>query len=1030
MNPSLEWLENPEVFQVNRLPAHSDHRVYRSYEEMDGHLESSFKQSLDGLWRFAYAENPSERCADFYRTDVSDEAFDTINVPGHIQLQGYDRCQYINTMYPWDGQEFLRPPHISKTYNPVGSYVRHFDLEPGLCGGRVILSFQGVETAFYVWLNGEFVGYSEDSFTPAEFDVTDKVFGKGNKLAVEVYKRSSASWLEDQDFWRFSGIFREVYLYAVPELHVRDMKLTADYDYESGEGELTADLEMCGGVQSHGEPVSGYVKLTLTDMDGRTVYESDRLAPADKLHISAKLASVNAWSAETPYIYDLVAEVNDGDGHLIELATAGVGFRTFEMKDGIMCINGKRIIFKGVNRHEFSAENGRAITRADMISDILLMKRNNINAVRTCHYPNQTYWYELCDRFGLYVIDETNMETHGSWQKLGEPEPSWNIPGSLPEWKEAVLDRARSMYERDKNHASILIWSCGNESYAGDDIKAMSEYFHEADSRRLVHYEGVFWNRAYEDISDMESRMYAKPAEIEEYLQRQTGKPYISCEYMHAMGNSCGGMHLYTELEDKYEGYQGGFIWDFIDQAVYRTDERGRKVLATGGDFDDRATDYGFCTNGIVYADRRPSPKLMEVKALYSDIRMTVKDRVLTVENRSLFADTSGYEFKVTLEKEGQVLLTRYANVCAAPGERSECHLDIELPQIPGEYVCTVSAVTKEDTMWVHRGHEIAFAQEIYEVAGDADGKAERAVIRSGMDAVLSSMDMNKTSGLIYGDVCIGVRGEGFSMQFDRAQGGLSSLVYDGREYITKTPRVSFWRAMTDNDNGCNFAYDAAPWLVASKCAVQDKKAFDLRELDNAAELTFVYKAPTAPEISYKVIYTAFYDGRLKVRVEMNGVDIPNMPLMAMDFRMKGSNDVFEYYGMGPEENYFDRKHGARLGLFKTTAKENLSAYLNPQECGNRTGVRYMRVTDGQMAGLTFTASGAPFEASVLPNSAYELWEATHMEELPDTGYTWVRLCSAQMGVGGDDSWGAPVHPEYMLSGKPGSVLEFEISRA
>lgn len=1015
MKPELEWLENPKVFAVNREPAHSDHHFYKSYEDIEEKPEGSFKQSLNGIWKFCYAVNAESRNADFYKMEQSDTAFDSIQVPGHIQMQGYDRCQYINTMYPWDGQENLRPPFISKEYNPVGSYIKHFDLDEDLIGKEIFLSFQGVETAFYVWLNGEFIGYSEDSFTPSEFCITQYVQETGNKLAVEVYKRSSASWLEDQDFWRFSGIFREVFLYAVPKIHVRDLAVTADYNTKLGKGKLDISLKLMGDkISENSGKMQPYIRLVIENMNKELVLEYNMTPLCEHMNTQLELPDVSPWSAESPYLYTMFIEVIDKDERLIELNTTKVGFRTFELKDGIMCLNGKRIIFNGVNRHEFSAKNGRAITKEEMLWDIHFIKQNNINAVRTSHYPNQSLWYELCDKYGIYVIDETNLETHGSWQKLGQCEPSWNIPGSLPEWKETVLDRASSMYERDKNHPSVLIWSCGNESYAGDNIAAMAKYFHEKDKRRLVHYEGVFWNRKYNNITDMESRMYAKPDEIVKYLEENTGKPYISCEYMHAMGNSCGGMHLYTELADKYQSYQGGFIWDYIDQALYRTNEYGKRVYAYGGDFDDRATDYGFCTNGIVYADRTPSPKVQEVKALYATLRLKIENGNLVVENHNLFIDTSIYDFRVTLEKEGKVLDTEWHYIIVKPGESKSELINIAMPVKQGEYIFQASALLKEDTIWAKKGHEVAFGQHIFNITNNSQ---DQTVIK-------------KTSAqIIYGDVCIGVRGEGFSMQFDRAQGGLSSLKYNDIEYITRVPKVSFWRAMTDNDIGAKQQFASAQWLLASKYAVQEPNGFKTEKKDNALELTFSYIAPSIPTVCYKVIYTAYFDGKLAVKVDYLGVEgMPDMPLMAMDFKMKQKYHNFTYYGMGPDENYIDRRKGARLGYFKTTAAKNFSGYLNPQECGNRTDIRYMMVTDNNGEGLCFQAKTEPFESSVLPYSAYELEEATHIEELPEIHYTWVRIIAKQMGVGGDDSWGAPVHKEYKISGNVQRTLEFVIS--
>lgn len=982
MKPTLEWLANPEIYEVNREKAHSDH----TYTTKDGNL----RQSLNGTWKFNYTEHPDSRPADFYKTDFDVTSFDDIIVPGHIQLQGYDKPQYVNTQYPWEGHEQLVPPQIPKKRNPVGSYVKFFDVDKELLGKETFISFQGVETAIYVWLNGEFVGYSEDSFTPSEFNITPYLKEKNNKLAVEVYRYSTASWLEDQDFWRFSGIFRDVYLYAVPEIHVRDMKVFADYDYENGNGILATELDIIGDSDYE-------IKLTLTDKNGIKVYEGNTA------NVSASIPDIMPWSTEQPNLYTITAEISS-DSEIIETAETKIGFRTFELKDGIMCLNGKRIVFKGINRHEWNAEGGRVVTEDDMLWDIRFMKQNNINAVRTCHYPNNSIWYQLCDEYGIYLIAETNLESHGTWQKMGACEPSINVPASLPEWKEACLDRARSMYERDKNHASVLIWSCGNESYCGDDIAAMADYFHEVDKTRLVHYEGVVWNRKYDHITDMESRMYAKPDEVEDYLKQNTGKPYISCEYMHAMGNSLGGMKLYTDLEDGYEAYQGGFIWDYIDQSLYKDG-----VLVYGGDFDDRASDYGFCTNGIVYADRTYSPKVSEAKRLYSNIRMSLENGVLTVENRNLFTDTSGYIFKVTLEKEGDILSAEEHRLNISAGEKDSVKIGLEVPENGGEYVLTAYAVLAEDTIWAEKGHEISFAQQIVKTP-----------------EITAPMTAHKAE-IVYGDFCIGVNGEGFSMQFDKREGGVSSLVYNGVEYITRAPKVSFFRAHTDNDTGAGYPCENAQWQIAGKCA--KLLGFETKENADSLEVTFKFLAPTVPSFEYKVTYIAYFDGRLGVKAEYDGVKgLSDMPVFAMDFKMKKQYDKFTFYGMGPDENYIDRNNGARLGLYTLTALENITKYLNPQECGNRTGVRYVNVYEENGAGLNFTATENPFEMSVLPYNAYELDNAMHRDELPDPTYTWVRIAAKQMGVGGDDSWGAPVHKEFKINSEEAMSLEFIVS--
>ena len=999
--PRLTWLEDPEVFAVNRKEAHSDHVYYENTEEMVLGADMPLRQSLNGTWYFSYAKNPTVRVKDFYKKDFDCRMFDSIEVPGHIQTQGYDRCQYINTMYPWDGTEYLRPPMVSKEYNPVGSYVKYFVLEKNLQDKPVFVSFQGVETAFYVWLNGVFIGYSEDSFTPAEFELTPYLQDGENKLAVEVYKRSSASWLEDQDFWRFSGIFRDVYLYAVPKTHIEDLSVKSTLDNSYKNGKLYLKLKISGHTDCA-------VKAVLLNAEEKIVFEKN-IKGNSICEISGEVENVHAWSAEDPYLYQLYLYVEDQKGNLIEAVPELVGFRTFEMIDKVMHINGKRIVFKGVNRHEFNVRRGRSIKKEDMLWDIEFMKQHNINAVRTSHYPNESLWYRLCDIYGIYLIDETNLESHGSWQKMGECEPSWNVPGSRPEWKEAVLDRAKSMFERDKNHPSILIWSCGNESYAGTCIEAMSDYFHEKDDTRLVHYEGVFWNREFDHISDMESRMYAKPAEIEAFLSNDPKKPYISCEYMHAMGNSCGGMKLYTDLESKYELYQGGFIWDYIDQSMLRKNEQGEEVFAYGGDYDDRATDYEFCTNGIVYADRKISPKAQEVKQLYANVKLTPDENGVLIKNENLFISTEAYTLVYRMMLDGYPVFESMRNVVVQAQEEQYVKLDYPNIDEPGEYTYEVAMELTEDTIWADAGHEICFGQFVKKVTEEEE-------------------QTTKKMQVIYGEVNIGVKGEGFLAMFSKSEGGLASLQYDGTEYITRAPKTSYWRACTDNDRGAKQGFDRSMWLTAGLY----QKVIDVKveELEEQVRITFEYELPTIPKAYSTISYVMSGDGVVHVHLLYKGTEgLPEIPAFGMDFKLKERYHNFEYYGYGPEENYVDRMEGARLGIFEGTAKENLSNYLIPQECGNRVGTRWLKVTDEYGRGLQFTCEEIPFESSVLPYSAYELENALHQEELPKIHYTWVRILAKQMGVGGDDSWGAPVHEQYRIPSDKNLEIAFHVSK-
>ena len=629
MNADMKWLDNPEVFKVNQLESHSDHCYYLDYSDMKKE-KNPLLQSLNGQWEFAYSKNVMERPVDFYKETFDASGFDKIMVPGHIELAGYDKIRYINTMYPWEGKEYHRGAYSMQAtgaeegmfseaqYNPVGSYIKYFDLDKNMCGKRIHICFEGVEEAMYLWLNGQFIGYAEDSFTPSEFDLTPYIKEKGNVLAVQVHKMSTAAFLEDQDFFRFFGIFRNVTLKAIPDVHLEDVwfKPVLNQDNESG----SVSVSMKVSATDSQNVTAGFI---LKDREENILVEKSLQLNKENNHlegtICVDLESVKLWDNHNPYLYHAYIELKAEDGSLAEVIPYDIGFRRIEIIDKVVYLNGKRLIITGVNRHEWNARTGRCIGIEDMKADISCMLRNNINSVRTCHYPDQIPWYYMCDDAGIYVMAETNLESHGSFQKLGAIEPSCNVPGSIPQWRDAVLERAKNNFETFKNHTSILFWSLGNESYAGDDIEAMNVYFAEKKDGRLVHYESSYYNRAYEDtISDFETRMYAKPEDVEEYLNNSPKKPYILCEFMHDMGNSMGGLGSYMKLIDKYDMYHGGFIWDFIDQAIMVKDSvTGKDVLRYGGDFDDKPADYEFSANGIVFADRKEKPAMQEVRYYY-----------------------------------------------------------------------------------------------------------------------------------------------------------------------------------------------------------------------------------------------------------------------------------------------------------------------------------------------------------------------------------------------------------------------------
>lgn len=610
MQDMLSYLEDPRVFRENQIEAHSDHFFYNSIKECETDTKTNYF-SLDGKWNFNYF-SLKDRNPNFYKQNNLDK-MNTIEVPGHIELQGFGQIQYINTMYPWDGHEYLRPPQIPKEYNSVGQYVKIFDLPQNFEEKRVFIQFQGVEQAMYLYMNDEYIGYAEDSFTPSEFELTKYLKAKGNFLAVECFKRSKASYVEDQDFFRFSGIFRSVYLYTIPKCHVFDM--WAKTDYQNSKGLLDLRIKLLKD-----EAFNGSIEYCLKDKT--TIIARDEIEITDNnfsFPLQNKL-EITPYSYYNPKLYTLLITIKDKNNEVVEVVPYKIGFKHIEIINSVIYLNGERLLICGVNRHEWSPYTGRAISKAEMEQDIKIIKTNNINSVRTCHYPNNINWYYLCDKEGLYLMAETNLESHGSWQKMGAVEPSWNIPGDKEEWKELVLDRAKTNFETFKNHTSIIFWSLGNESYAGRCIEAMNKYFKEADDTRLVHYEGVFHNAKYKaTISDCESHMYSDPETIESYLKNDATKPFLLCEYMHSMGNSVGGLDSYDELFDKYDSYQGGWIWDFIDQALYVKDKQGNERLRYGGDFLEKASDYEFSADGIVFANREEKPAMQEVRYIYEN---------------------------------------------------------------------------------------------------------------------------------------------------------------------------------------------------------------------------------------------------------------------------------------------------------------------------------------------------------------------------------------------------------------------------
>lgn len=1021
----FERLSDPEYYEENRVAAHSDHVAYRNWDEADVWLDplgrkSSFRLFLDGSWKFHYARNYEQTIHGFEKPEYDCRGWDDIRVPAHIQMEGYDSPQYANTQYPWDGREDVWTDEMPTKFNPVASYVKYFTLPETFSGERVFISFQGAESGMALWLNGAYVGYSEDSFTPSEFELTPYLKDGENKLAVQVFKWTIGSWCEDQDFFRFSGIFRSVYLYMIPKTHLCDIKIRPQVAENLSCGTLELDLRSCG---------SGSVRIQLVERGRLDLAESRYETPEGTevfaleekmegtLHVSREVADVKLWSAEEPYLYELRMEVYDAAGKMQEVVASKIGFRRFEMKDGLMLLNGKRIVFKGVNRHEFSSLTGRVVSMEETLTDVVTMKRNNINSIRTCHYPDNVGLYELCDIYGLYMIAENNMESHGSWdaaamRKIADPQTI--VPGDNPKWEARMLDRVNSCYQRDKNHPAILIWSCGNESYGGSVIYQMSEKFRELDSDRLVHYEGVYNDRRYNGSSDMESQMYPPVERIVKNLAEQKEKPFICCEYTHAMGNSCGAMHKYTDLTDTEPRYQGGFIWDYIDQSILKKNRYGEEFQAYGGDFMERPTDYNFSGNGIVYGgERDESPKMPSVKYNYQNISVTIDEDRIRVTNKNLFVNTDQFDCAVILEKEGHFVKKVPIDTDVAPLSKAEYPMPFALPEEPGEYAVTVSFTLKEDTKWAKAGHEVAFGQEIFCKKGEECKKK------------------NPPVEVIYGKLNLGVRGENFDVLFSGLNGGLVSYRYAGKEMIEAIPMPNFWRAPTDNDCGNLMPQRYGQWKLASMYLTHKTDGmFDdhppvIKQEEDSVSITYTYHMPTTPRADCELTYQVFGDGTIKTKLAYVPVkELGDMPEFGVMFQINADYDQVEWYGLGPEETYADRTQGAKLGIYRNEVKDNLAKYLVPQECGNKTGVRYAKVTDKKGRGMLFAGDNMSFSA--LPYTPHEMENAKHAYELPPVHHTVIRVAKAQMGVAGDNSWGARTHEEFLLP--VNEKLEFEFS--
>jgi len=1008
----VEWQANPEITGVNRLPQHATFMPYASFEEAQKaeRYASSRCKVLNGKWKFKLYKNYAYRPSDFAQVHYDTHNWDTVQVPGSWQMQGYDQSQYCNVRYPWEGHEDICPPAAPTKHNPVGCYVKRIHVGADLLQKRVVLCFEGVESAFYLYVNGQRVGYSESSFNRAEFDVTRYLQEGSNVIGVEVYRWCTGSWLECQDMWRLGGIFRDVYLYTTEREYIRDFVLKAQPDGEMKDGFVEVLVKTNGAYEGLS------LDMSVLDAAGNTVALDCQYANEDhRTMLRAIVAGADLWSSEHPALYTLVLTLKN-NGAPIEYISTKFGFRKVEILDGVIRINDRRVVFKGTNRHEFDCRTGRYITEEVMRDDLEKMKRANMNAVRTSHYPNCPRWMELCDEYGIYVIDENNMESHGTNRStiIGCPQ----IPDSRPEWEKACLDRIQALYERDKNCTCVVCWSMGNESLGGETPKKMYRYLKNVDDTRFVHFE-CHGDPEEQSLSDVQSKMYAKPQECEEYaLTRRDGRPYLLCEYTHAMGNSCGSTDEYTTLWDKYPCLQGGFVWDWVDQSILTKDDQGREYLAYGGDFGDEPNDGHFCGNGLLFGDRRITPKYYEIQKLYQYVDFCAVDPVrgqVEIKNKYLFTDLADFELYWCQCSDKGVFRDGVVEVQLVPGEKKVLDLELGRP-CNTEFYLNLELRTKEKTLWCPAGFAVAKEQFVI----DAFANTYDELVA---DAPLLVDDTYGSLRVMSDDV---------NIRFERRERNqLVSIKVGGEELLQGPMRFNFWRALTDNDRGTRAGSRLGCWRDAgdtpgiynnTKWSIENYKI-----LDGGKKVVVVSGATvcTQPECKGQVVYTITSKG-MEVDMQFFPNDaLPEIPEVGLLFELPPDFENLTYLGAGPEENYIDRCNATQIGLYNTTVTDLYTDYLKPQECGNRTGVRYATLV-GQKKVFSLVAEPV-MELNVshwLPKEIENTW---HGKDLPPVTKTVVRCIARQQGVGGYDSWGAHCNEKYKNKTDKTYRLKFQI---
>ncbi|WP_199044617.1 glycoside hydrolase family 2 TIM barrel-domain containing protein, partial [Glycomyces salinus] len=1011
-----EWNNNIGIFEVGSEPAHATFMPYADLQQAlaADRTDSPYRLDLDGDWRFQHAERPADRDTEFWRTDRDDGSWDTVPVPSNWQLAGYDHPIYTNVTYPWWGangdHENAQPPFAPTRFNPVGQYRRTFELPTAWQDRRVHLHFEGVKSGFYLWVNGTKVGYREGSFTPSEFDITDHVQPGTNLIAVEVYRFPDGDWLEDQDFIRLSGIFRPVFLYSLPAVHLRDFKI----DTPLRDGYTNADLDVGAAVRNSGDQRTGTytVETELYDENSQPVWSAPLTSQVDigsvqpgqdvNTHGSKAVQGPKLWSAEYPDLYTAVLRLRDPSGAVVQTVSARVGFREFAIRDGLMRINGQPVSLRGANRHEMHPDRGQALTREDMVRDIVLMKRLNMNSVRTSHYPNHPDWYDLCDEYGLYVMDEANLETHGI---------RGDYPASDPAWTAAVIDRAAQVVHRDKNHPSVVMWSLGNEAGGGANFVEMHDWIKSADPTRIVQYEGD--NRT--SVSDIRSQMYNTAAGIRDRaLDGGDTRPYILVEYSHAMGNSNGNLKEYWDVIREYPVLQGGYLWDFADQSLRWAIPLGggATYLAYGGDWGDDPNDGNFCANGVVSADRETGGKATEVKRVYQAINATAGADVaggeVRIANEYAFANVNEFDGAWSLIADGEVIQSgslTAQQLDLPPLSDKTIQVPVQRPADPApgaEHFLELSFTLKSATAWADAGFEVAKAQ----LPVDFDSPPVEP---------LPLEDVPTLTDAETGDQ-ITVTGDDFAVTVSKSTGEITDYQAMGMRLVNSGPAPNFWRAPTDNDRGNGHPNRNGTWRRAG--ADRNVTGVDVeRPSDRSVRVTVTGTLPTSTQSTYTTTYTVYGNGEIRVdnTLHPGSAGLPYIPEVGTILLLPGELEQLHYYGRGPEENHWDRKSGTDVGVYSSTVADQWAGYIRPQENGNKTDVRWVALVDDSGRGLL--ATGEPLiELNASHFTPEDLSEGTrHDYQLTPRQEVVLRLNHRQTGVGGDNSWGAQPLDQYKL---------------